>query len=149
MSSFSDKERIRSQIIECVGNNDEVDLSGMDFGNRILNLSNVKANIIINRNQKARVIHNSGQEAKEINNDNQLIKKSNLDLKIEKLEKEISQIRTRKDRLDNFINSYYFEDLTNEEKDLLNRKLKIENDYFNIVVETRKYLVEKRENNER
>ena len=45
-----------------------IDLSNLDFGNRIVILSNLKAHKIINQHQKANYIINSNQKSRKIDN---------------------------------------------------------------------------------
>lgn len=102
------KDEIRDWLIENATNEDgNIHLSGIDFGDRIVAIRNIKARVIYNDYQQAEVIYNDYQqaeviyndyqEAKEIYNDEQVIKnkyedmsKDELIARIKELENEIN-----------------------------------------------------------
>ena len=72
------KTQIKKWILEnCTNANGIIDLSNLDFGDKIVILSNLKAKEIYNNSQVANIIYNNKQKSDEINNWLQKAKKIN------------------------------------------------------------------------
>ncbi len=72
MNKLTNKEKQEWIIANCCGDYfGEVSLKGLDFGDRILILSNIKARKIKNNEQEAEIINNRCQKANTIFNNDQ------------------------------------------------------------------------------
>ena len=72
---MTNKEKL-DILLKYFGDEDgDIDLSDIDFGNKVVYNTGQKANVIYNYYQKARLIDNYYQEADEIDNGNQKAKK--------------------------------------------------------------------------
>ena len=66
------KTQIKNWILEnCIDKNGTIDLGNIDFGDRRINLSEIRAIKIFNNYQKAKEIYNTHQKAQEIYNNYQ------------------------------------------------------------------------------
>ena len=70
------KTQIKKWILEnCIDKNGTIDLSNLDFGDRRINLSEIRAKVISNNYQEAKEIYNTHQKAQEIYNNFQKAEK--------------------------------------------------------------------------